>query len=142
MEFKLFSKSLKDTVKIAKQVSKLLRGGEVICLTGDLGAGKTTFTQSLLKFLGVKEIVASPTFTIAKMYNVKKGMIYHLDLYRIESQDELLELGLQEMLDNAYLVVVEWPEIAKEYIGGGAININITFDEGHNRVFTISGGKK
>ena len=140
MELVLHSKELKDTAKIANDLAKLINGGEVVCLTGDLGAGKTKFTQSLLKSLGVTDIVSSPTFTIAKMYNSPKGVIYHMDLYRIESEEELLEIGLQEMLDEAYLVVIEWPDVARSYFKNDIININISFDDNQNRVFKITGG--
>ncbi len=139
MELVIKSTNIKDTKKVAKRVSKMLRGGEVICLTGDLGAGKTTFTQMLLKYLGVKDIVSSPTFTIAKQYATKRGSIYHLDLYRVESGEELIEIGLAEMLDSGYLVVIEWPEVAKEYLQKDVINISISFDEEMCRVFTIEG---
>jgi len=139
----LKSKSLRDTNKIAKKIARMLHHGDVVCLSGDLGAGKTTFTKALLSIMGVKEVVASPTFTIAKEYRVKRGVIYHLDLYRIENDLELVEIGFQEMLDTACLVVVEWPDIAKGYLDQrNVISVSITFDDAGNRIFNIEGVMK
>ena len=139
----LLSKSLSDTSRIAKKISGMITAGQVICLTGDLGAGKTTFTKTLLAEIGVSEIVSSPTFTIAKEYMLDKGTIYHMDLYRVESEDELIEIGLSEMIDNAYLTVIEWPEVARYMLDKeNVINIEITFNADGDRVFNINGGKE
>ena len=92
-------KNLKQTSKFAKRFARTLKGGEKILLNGDLGAGKTTFTKHLAKSLGVKDEVTSPSFTILKQYNSKKFKINHFDLYRIESEDELIEIGFQEFLN-------------------------------------------
>ncbi len=134
------SKSIKDTNMIAKKIASMVTPGDVLCLTGDLGAGKTTFTKSLLASLGVKEIVSSPTFTIAKEYNVVDGMIYHMDLYRVETEEELIEIGISEMIDQAYLSVIEWPEIARSFFADKKIiDISITFNDDGDRIFKITG---
>ena len=86
----LISKKLRDTKKISKLITKYLHSDSVICLTGDLGAGKTTFTKCLLQYLGVKEVVSSPTFTIIKNYKTKKYDIYHMDLYMHVSSSWML----------------------------------------------------
>lgn len=107
-----FSHSLKDTYNIAKIFANSLRGGEIILLKGDLGAGKTTFVSNLAKILGVKEPISSPTFTILKIYKGKKFTIKHFDTYRLENENEAEEFGIEEHLDTSKneLVFIEWPE--------------------------------
>ena len=107
-------KNLKGTQKFAKKFAKSLVGGERVLLNGDLGAGKTTFTKYLAKYLGVKDEVTSPSFTILKQYNGKKFKINHFDLYRIEDISELQEMGFEEYLntDNGSILLIEWGERA------------------------------
>ena len=106
-------KNLKETKKLAKKFIKSLKGGEVILFNGDLGAGKTTFTQFCFKCLGVKEPVTSPTFTIVREYKTKKFDLYHFDMYRLSSIEEAESLGFEEYFDTKNLdgiSLVEWPE--------------------------------
>jgi len=83
----------------------------ILLLKGNLGAGKTTFTQVLLKALGSRDEVSSPTYSIVNEYDTPKGKIFHFDLYRLKSVDEAYDFGIEEYLDNAYLSIIEWPEI-------------------------------
>ena len=102
-------KNLKQTAVLAKKFAKTLVGGSVILLSGDLGAGKTTFTKSLFKALGVKEAVTSPTFTLLKEYKTKKFELNHFDMYRIENENEALEFGVLDYFNNKKAInVVEW----------------------------------
>lgn len=104
---KFVSHSVKDTYAFAKKVTDKLKGGEVIILRGDLGAGKTTFTKGLAKALGVEETVTSPTFTYVKEYYGRLPL-YHFDMYRVADADEVYELGLEEYFYKGGVVVVEW----------------------------------
>lgn len=107
-----------QTQKIAEDFAKTLKGGEIVCLYGDLGAGKTTFTQGLARGLGVKNRIISPTFIIVRKYNIKNSnlsqnvkVFYHIDLYRVEDEKELDNLGMDEILaDKNAVVVIEWAE--------------------------------
>ena len=101
------SRSEKDTYAFAKRVADRLKGGEVILLNGDLGAGKTTFTKGLALALGVKETVTSPTFTYVKEYDGRLPL-FHFDMYRVADADEVYELGLEEYFYRGGVVVVEW----------------------------------
>lgn len=105
-------KNLKDTKDFAKRFAKSLCGGKTILLYGDLGAGKTTFTQCLAKELGVKDVVTSPTFNIVKEYDTKYGKLYHFDMYRLEDESELQEIGAEDILykNENDIVIVEWPD--------------------------------
>lgn len=102
------SYSVEDTEKFANELSKDMKGGEIILLNGDLGAGKTTFTKAFAKSLGVQANVTSPTFTFMKEY-FGKFPIYHFDMYRVSDEDELYELGLNEYLESENgICVIEW----------------------------------
>lgn len=132
--------NLKETASFAKKFAKLLQGGEIILLNGDLGAGKTTFTRQVLKALGVKGEVTSPTFTIMREYATKKFNIYHFDMYRIKSPDEVREFGLEDYIysgDKRSLVFIEWSENIKEMLKGKFIEINISLIDEQKRKFEI-----
>ena len=83
----------------------------IFLLKGNLGAGKTTFTQFLLKNLGSQDEVSSPTYAIVNEYDSPKGKVFHFDLYRMKSLEEVYDIGIEEYLDNAFLCIIEWPEI-------------------------------
>lgn len=86
----------------------------LLLLKGNLGAGKTTFTQFLLKNLGSTDEVSSPTYALVNEYHSPKGNIFHFDLYRLNSVDEVYDIGIEEYLDNCYLCIIEWPEIFED----------------------------
>lgn len=86
----------------------------ILLLKGNLGAGKTTFTQFLLKNLGSIDEVSSPTYAIVNEYHTPKGNVFHFDLYRMKNLAEVYDIGIEEYLDNSYLCIIEWPEIYEE----------------------------
>ncbi len=98
------------TNALARQLAPAVRGGGVVFLRGELGAGKTTFARALLRALGVGGRVKSPTYTLLERYKVDGRDAFHLDLYRIADPGELEWLGLDELDSPATLVLVEWPE--------------------------------
>ena len=104
---KIISHGPEQTREIAARLADTLKGGEVILLSGDLGAGKTTFTKGLAAALGVEETVTSPTFNYVKEYNGRLPL-YHFDMYRVADADEVYELGLEEYFYRGGVVVVEW----------------------------------
>lgn len=118
------SKSAKETHKIGELLGKQLSGGETICLFGDLGAGKTFFTQGLAKGLGIKRQITSPTFTLMKQYEIrsqKQGVkgknLVHLDCYRIKTPEEIFDLGIEEIWnDPKNITVIEWAEKIKNFL--------------------------
>lgn len=124
---KLICNGLADTQKFAKEFASSLKGSEVITLNGDLGAGKTTFTQFLAKELGIDAPVTSPTFTLMNQYTEGRLKLYHFDMYRIEDPDELAETGLTEYFGNSDAVcIVEWAENILSSLPKNTIDINIT----------------
>ena len=104
--------SHEDTLKLGRAVGNVLKAGDILLLEGDLGAGKTTFTQGLADGLGVDEFVNSPTFVIINEYYSGKLPLYHMDLYRLEDEAQLYDLGVEEYFFGNGVSVVEWPEIA------------------------------
>lgn len=131
---KFTAKNIEDTDALAARIAEKLKGGEVILLNGNLGAGKTTFTKGLAKALGVDEVVTSPTFTFMKEYHGRLDL-YHFDMYRVEDEDELYELGLNEYLYMRGVCVIEWNKFKdiKNYI---RIDIHVC-DDGETREFLI-----
>ena len=110
-------KSLKDTQKLSKKLSKKIKPGDIIFLYGEIGVGKTTFVRFLINQLEVKNKInkseiLSPTFNIVYDYKVKKLNILHYDLYRLKNNKDILELGMFETSKN-YIKIVEWPELIK-----------------------------
>ena len=111
MEFRI--KKIEDWQKVVDEILPQLQHN-IFLLKGNLGAGKTTFTQFLLKKLGSNDEVSSPTYAIVNEYHLPKGNIFHFDLYRMKNIDEVYDIGMEEYLDNAFLCIIEWPEIYEE----------------------------
>ena len=111
MEIKL--NKIEDWQKVVDEILPQLQHN-ILLLKGNLGAGKTTFTQFLLKKLGSNDEVSSPTYAIVNEYHSPKGNIFHFDLYRMKNIDEVYDIGMEEYLDNAFLCIIEWPEIYEE----------------------------
>jgi tRNA threonylcarbamoyladenosine biosynthesis protein TsaE len=97
----------------------------VIALSGELGAGKTTLAQAICRGAGVRDFVTSPTFALVQRYEGARFPVYHLDLYRLESPGELVNLGWNDVLRDNALVLIEWPERAEGHLPGDALHIEI-----------------
>jgi len=111
-----FSRSPEQTRRIGMRLGSLLKAGDVVCLQGDLGAGKTTFTQGLAQGWGSLDMVSSPTFILVNLYRrADGGQLFHMDAYRLETVPEAEELDLDAMLAEGALII-EWPERLGELI--------------------------
>ena len=113
------SKNIMQTISIAKDICKNFKGGEILLLSGELGAGKTAFTKGIAEQLGIKAIITSPTFTIMNMYTSGTLNLYHFDMYRIEDERDIYELGFDEYIGNPNgICCVEWysqtPQLFKD----------------------------
>lgn len=134
----IISKSTEDTEKIGELVAKKLSGNEVIALFGGLGMGKTAFTRGLCRGLGVNDGVSSPTFALVNEYHGKYN-IYHFDMYRVTSWEDLYSTGFFDYLDNGVLII-EWSENIEGALPENAIRINISNgDSNDERTFEIEG---
>lgn len=123
-------------MELGRFVAGFSQVGDVILLTGDLGAGKTTFTNGFGKGLGLKEDVISPTFNILKCYFKAAIPMYHIDAYRLEGQN--LELGLEEYIEGDGVCLIEWPQYIASLIPDERLEISICHAGGDQRDFTIS----
>lgn len=132
------SKSTADTEALGEKIAAVLQGREEIALFGDLGAGKTAFTRGVCKGLGVKDGVSSPTFALVNVYKGKYP-VYHFDMYRITSEDDLFAIGFYDYLDTGVLII-EWSENIESELEDNAIRIAITKGNDENeRIFEIKG---
>lgn len=130
---KLTLETLQDTARLAEIVAAHLRPRDMILLAGEMGAGKTTFTQSFGRALGVTEPITSPTFNLLHNYGTGRMALHHADLYRLERTGELTDLGLDELQDSGGVVIVEWGDIVGDDLGDALI-IKISHSEDVDKV--------
>ena len=110
---------------------------KIMCFYGEMGAGKTTLITHILKILGVEDLVSSPTYSLVNQYHSPHGIIYHLDLFRIKNQQELLDLGIEEILFSGQYIMIEWPELAEQLIPEDYLKINLTKQGLEKRTITV-----
>jgi tRNA threonylcarbamoyladenosine biosynthesis protein TsaE len=130
------STSPEQTMRVGESIAATLRGGEVIALYAPLGAGKTVLAKGLARGLGVTDVVTSPTYTIISEYSARLGLV-HVDLYRIESEDEYDQLAVNELLSYDTVVLIEWPERAGSYLPEGALPIEIAICPDGTRLLKV-----
>lgn len=118
-----------ETQQVAEALAAVVRAKDLILLVGDLGAGKTAFTQGFGRGLGVEERITSPTFALVRGYRGRIGL-NHLDVYRIEQIEEALDLGLSELLDDDSVTVIEWGDTIVAALPRDFLEISITFGDG------------
>jgi len=135
------SHSTQETEAIGEELAQKLRGGDVLAFTGSLGMGKTAFTRGLARGLGCRGRVTSPTFTIVNEYEGRTPL-FHFDMYRLGSSDELFDIGWDDYLTRNGVCAVEWSEQAAGALPEDAILVDIARGEGENdRIITITGGE-
>ena len=117
--------SEKETFELGKNLGEQAKAGQIFCLNGDLGVGKTVFTQGFAKGLGIEENVNSPTFTIIQVYEEGRIPFYHFDVYRIGDPEEMYEIGYEEYFFGEGVCLIEWSKLIEELIPEEAINIEI-----------------
>lgn len=108
--------SPKETFELGKKIGLEAKAGEIICLDGDLGVGKTVFTQGFAKGLGIDEAVNSPTFTIIQEYDEGRLPLYHFDVYRIGNPEEMYEIGYEDYFYGQGVCLIEWAKLIEELI--------------------------
>lgn len=128
---KFITKSEVETIQLGKDFAKMLKAGDVVALYGELGSGKTKFIQGVCLGLNVKETVNSPSFIIMNKYEGDL-VIYHFDLYRINSLDELIEIGFHEFIYNDAISLIEWAEKVKDILPQKRYEIYLNFGRYEN----------
>lgn len=121
---KLVSNSPNDTERIGEEIGKNLNSKDVICLSGDLGVGKTLLVKGIAKGIDITEHITSPTFTIMNEYN-GKYILYHFDVYRVNSEDDLYDIGFEEYVYGDGISIIEWAELVKEALPDDKLWIEI-----------------
>jgi tRNA threonylcarbamoyladenosine biosynthesis protein TsaE len=122
------SNSPEETFALGKKMGEQAVPGQIICLNGDLGVGKTVFTQGLAAGLGIKGTVNSPTFTILQVYDQGRMPLYHFDVYRIADVEEMDEIGYEEYFYGQGICLIEWSNLIREIIPPDAMEITIQKD--------------
>ncbi len=132
-----------ETRRAGEELAALLEPGDVVVLSGPLGAGKTTFTQGVARGLGVVEPVTSPTFTLVREHRChnERGVetLHHADVYRVSSLDEVADLALGELVEEGGVALVEWGELAAPVFGPRVLVVELARDEAEGRTVRVHG---
>ena len=136
LKYKVISKSESGTKALAAKIMAFLYPGDVVLLTGDLGAGKTTFVGGALESLGYKEHVISPTFNILKCYFEVKPNVFHIDAYRLENQN--IDIGLEEFIEGEGVTFIEWPKFIAPLIPPKHLEVSFKRIGDNEREITIT----
>jgi len=132
--------SLKD---IVIDLLELLNDHHIVALEGQMGAGKTTFVQQVLKAMGIEELDGSPTYSLINQYESPfYGTVYHLDLYRLNSLEEIFDIGIEELLYQKCICLIEWPEKMIELLPDNTIWVYLRVEEDFSRTITIKNDNK
>lgn len=119
------SNCVDDTEALGEALARVLTPGSVVAFSGDLGAGKTAFTRGLARGLGIAERVTSPTFTIVNEYEGGRLPLFHFDMYRLGSEEELFDIGWEDYLARGGVCAVEWSEIVRDALEPGCIRVDL-----------------
>ncbi len=135
----MITKSPRETEKIAREVSSKVKNGGMVCLFGDLGSGKTTFTKGIAEYFGLDKFsIKSPTYTYIRQYPNKNNNIYHIDLYRLEVIDELLWQEIKELMANKNnIIIIEWADKLDSYLPKNRIDVHFKYLDENSREITI-----
>ena len=121
-----------DTRRLGLEIADALEPGDVVALTGDLGTGKTALTKYIAEGLGIKEEISSPTFTIIKEYKSGRLPLYHFDVYRLGSGEELLDTGAEELLYGDGACVIEWADIVADVLPADSLIVSLNYGGSEN----------
>lgn len=125
-------------VKLGRSIGALCRSSDVISLRGSLGAGKTVFAKGVARALGIEEAIVSPTFTLVQEYDGRIPM-YHMDLYRITSEEDFQMIGGEDMLYSDGVCLIEWSEIINDMLPDGTLFVQIAVNSDQSRTVTLTG---
>ncbi|MFC2821686.1 MAG: tRNA (adenosine(37)-N6)-threonylcarbamoyltransferase complex ATPase subunit type 1 TsaE [Sphaerochaeta sp.] len=139
MDKTVVCKTAEDMEKLGRQIGETCEPGSVISLRGSLGAGKTVFAKGIARCLGIQEAIVSPTFTLLQEYDGRIPM-YHMDLYRITSEEDFQMIGGEDMLYSNGVCLIEWSEIINHMLPKKTLFIEITVNEDQSRTVRLTGG--
>lgn len=140
---KYLTNSPEETEQIGESFAASLKPGDVIAYYGDLGAGKTAFTRGLARGLGIQEPITSPTYTIVNEYTSGRMPLFHFDMYRLHSADDLFDIGWEDYLERNGVCAVEWSENVEDALDSPIrVTITRTGTDNNSRMVTIEGGNQ
>lgn len=140
MDYTFKSQSKEVTLKLGQSLGHILLGGDVLCLEGDLGAGKTALAQGIAAGLGITAAVTSPTFTFIQEYVTSSQdnlRLVHMDLYRLQRPEEVEVIGVDDAFQTDVICLIEWPKIAEDYLPDDRLDIQIQGSGEDMRIFTF-----
>ena len=140
MDMTTTCRTAQEMEDLGRRIGETCTPGTVISLRGSLGAGKTVFAKGVARSLGIEEAIVSPTFTLVQEYNGRLPM-YHMDLYRITSEDDFQMIGGEDMLYSDGVTLVEWSEIINDTLPVGTLFVQITVNPDQSRTVTLKGGR-
>ncbi len=132
MKERVILHDLKETERFGSALAERLAAGDVVALTGDLGAGKTTLAKAVARGLGVTETLTSPTFTIVQEYETGRLPLYHFDVYRVHDEDELFEIGFDDYLHAGGVCLIEWADLISDLLPERTIRIALSYGGSEN----------
>ena len=141
MDKTVVCKTANDMEALGKSIGETCKAGSVISLRGSLGAGKTVFAKGVARDLGIDEAIVSPTFTLVQEYEGRLPM-YHMDLYRITSEDDFQMIGGEDMLYSDGVCLIEWSEVIDSLLPKETLYVEITVNEDQSRTVRMTGGWK
>lgn len=136
MDYKITSRSIEDTMELAENIESEKFPGMIICLDGELGSGKTVFVKGFAKSLGINENITSPTFNIVKEYNMGEMPLYHMDVYRLEENDE--SIGFQDYFNGDGVTIIEWSELIEDSLPEERLDIKFKVIDEDIRVIKLT----
>lgn len=129
-DFAVTTKNEDETIALGEKLASSLKSGDVVALYGDLGSGKTRLVKGICKGLRVDDMVNSPTFMIVNEYSSKTaGTIYHFDMYRMKTEDEILQMGFDEYMNNGGIILIEWPEHIERRLPAETIKVHLSHSD-------------
>lgn len=137
----IYLENEKATSSLGEKIGKFLFPGAILCLNGDLGAGKTALTKSIALGLGIREDITSPTFTIVNEYEDGRLKLNHFDVYRIGSSDEMYDIGFEEYIASEGVCIIEWSQIIEDILPSERLDIEIKYEDVGRRLEFIPRGQ-
>lgn len=142
-QYKITTTSVEETIDFGEKLARAFRGGEIVALSGELGAGKTQFVKGIGKGLGIKREIFSPTFVVTQLYSTGRLPLIHMDLYRLDSFESLEDMGWYDFLDMNGVIVIEWAEKIREFLPAeDTIFMELAVAEDDKREIKITADKK
>ena len=136
MDYKMTSRSIEETMQLAENIESEKFPGMIICLDGELGSGKTVFVKGFAKSLGIEDNITSPTFNIVKEYESGEMPLYHMDVYRLEDNDD--SIGFKDYFNSNGISIIEWAELIEDILPDERLDIKFVIIDENTRIIKLT----